>query len=93
MCVEIRQRYCDNGKIKVNRIRIIHDTHQRKFFPFLIKIFHPSTNRLPTYYIQWHKKSYTSIYFSYFFNEKRQKRKTIVRDKMIPGHMDKDNKN
>ena len=42
----------DNGKIKVIRIRIIHDTHQRKFFPFLIKIFYPSTNRLPTYYIQ-----------------------------------------
>ena len=38
-----------------------------------------------------HKElSYISLYFGFF---EKKKEKKIMRDKMIPGHMDKDNKN
>ena len=43
-CVWKSQSGTDNGKIKVNGIRIINSTLQRKFIPFLIKIFQRRTS-------------------------------------------------
>ena len=43
-CVWKSGIHTDNGKIKVNGIRIINSTLQRKFIPFLIKIFQRRTS-------------------------------------------------
>ena len=43
-CVWKSDIHTDNGKIKVNGIRIINSTLQRKFIPFLIKIFQRRTS-------------------------------------------------
>ena len=55
-CVWKSYSATDNGKIKVIRIRIIHNTLQRKFNHSKSKYFKeerlPLTYRLPTYYIK-----------------------------------------
>ena len=95
-CVWKSQSGTDNGKIKVIRIRIIHNTLQRKFirsFFFLIRIFQRRTSPLSLcQHIKLHKLLFSYISLS-FGSLGKKKRKTIVRDKMIPGHMDKANKN
>ena len=47
----------------------------------------PLTHRLTTHYI------ITKLHFPVLWLILKEKRKTTMRDKMISGHMDKDNKN
>ena len=90
-CVWNSHTGTNNGKIKVIRIRIIHNTLQIKFNHFKSKYFSeerrlPSHLRLPTRYI-YIKNQVTFPSASVLF-ERKKKIKTIVSDKMTPGHLD-----
>ena len=85
-CVWKSETNTDNGKIRVIRIRIILNTIQRKFNHFKSKYF--KEERLPC-----HPPFANSLHFLLLWFFSNEKRKTIVSDKMIPGHMDKDYKN
>ena len=89
-CVWKSESGTSNGKIKVIRIRIITHSKENSFF---LKYF--KEERLPS-----HSPFANTLYITQLFSYislldlfEQKKRKTLVGDKMIPGHMDKDNKN